>query len=380
MKINKPYTEQNLLKIAKRDNNTKRPYLLVNPLQGKHFPVTPSKALAQFRYLADKLYQRHAGERLLIIGFAETATAIGAAVACHSPKDLFYLQTTRETIPGVAYICFSEAHSHATEQKLVKNHLEEQLPLVDRIVFVEDEVTTGNTISNIIRSLREEYGVHLKFAIASLLNALPQATLRQFEQEDIICTYLVKIASTDYAPLLESYTYEERLCKMPYPTQNVLLPVRTAPGYINTRLGTFSRLYQERSLQMTRDLLRNIHSFSLAGRRVLVLGTEEFVYPPLLLAHCLEQQYQCAEVTFHSTTRSPILPSSDPDYPFFNRYQLRSLYDEARTTYVYNLTQYDQVFVFHDAPHASEAGLSDLYGALYDSGCQNIQVYSRGIR
>lgn len=374
MKMKTTYTEQDLLKIAKRDNNKKRPYLLVNPLQGKHFPVTPSKALAQFRCLADKLYQNHAGERLLIIGFAETATAIGAAVACHSPKNLFYLHTTRETIPGVDYICFSEAHSHATEQKLVKKHLEAQLPLVDRIVFVEDEVTTGNTISNIIRSLRKEYGMHLKFGIASLLNALPESTLRQFMQEDIACTYLVKIDPTDYTPLLEHYSYEDCLRKMPSPSRNAPLAAHTAPGCINTRLGTFSRAYQESCLQMTRALLRNMHSSTLTGQRILVLGTEEFIYPPLLLAHSLEQEYPCAEVTFHATTRSPILPSSEPDYPFFVRYQLRSLYDEARITYVYNLMQYDQVFVFHDAPHASKAGLNDLYSALYDSGCQNIQV------
>jgi hypothetical protein len=105
-----------------------------------------------------------------------------------------------------------------------------------------------------------------------------------------------------------------------------------------------------------------------------VLGTEEFVYPPLMLAHCLEKEYPFAEVTFHATTRSPILPSAEPDYPFFIRYQLRSLYDEARTTYVYNLMQYDQVFVFHDAPRASETGLNDLYGALFETGCRNIQV------
>ena len=39
------YTEKDLVKIAKRENNTKRNYLVVDPLQGKHIPVVPSKAL-----------------------------------------------------------------------------------------------------------------------------------------------------------------------------------------------------------------------------------------------------------------------------------------------------------------------------------------------
>ena len=374
MRTKIPYTEKDLVRIAKRDNNTKRPYLLVNPLQGKHFPAAPSKTLSLLRCLADKLYRRHAGERLLIIGFAETATAIGAAIACHSPEDLFYLQTTRETVPGAEYICFSEAHSHATEQKLAKNHLKEQLSQVDRIVFAEDEVTTGNTISNIVRLLREEYGTHLKFGIASLLNAMPEASLGQFERDGIICTYLVKVTPTDYTPLLEHYTYEERLRKKPSSDGSTLPAVRTISGYINTRIGTSTRHYQESCLQMTRGLLRHVDFSTLAGRRVLVLGTEEFVYPPLLLADCLERECGCAEVTFHATTRSPILPSAEPDYPFFNRYRLRSMYDEARTTYVYNLKPYDQVFVLHDAPQASVAGLSDLYSALQDAGCRDIQI------
>ena len=47
------YTEKDLVKIAKRENNTKRNYLVVDPLQGKHIPVVPSKALDLFAALAD---------------------------------------------------------------------------------------------------------------------------------------------------------------------------------------------------------------------------------------------------------------------------------------------------------------------------------------
>ena len=39
------YQQKDLVRIAKRENNTKRNYLVVDPLQGKHVPVEPSKAL-----------------------------------------------------------------------------------------------------------------------------------------------------------------------------------------------------------------------------------------------------------------------------------------------------------------------------------------------
>ena len=114
------YTEQDLIKIAKRENNKKRPYLIVNKLQAKHIPTAPSQAIKMFDALAERLEQQYAGERLLLVGFAETATAIGArlAVRLHA----YYIQTTREQIPGVSYLYITEAHSHATEQKLVKEH------------------------------------------------------------------------------------------------------------------------------------------------------------------------------------------------------------------------------------------------------------------
>ena len=67
-----------LVKIAKRENNTKRSYLYVNPVQGKHVPVSPSLPLLLFSALAAKIESRYPEERLLVIGFAETATAIGS--------------------------------------------------------------------------------------------------------------------------------------------------------------------------------------------------------------------------------------------------------------------------------------------------------------
>ena len=38
-----PYTAADTLRIAKRYNNPKRSYLLVNPLQAKHIPVSPRR-------------------------------------------------------------------------------------------------------------------------------------------------------------------------------------------------------------------------------------------------------------------------------------------------------------------------------------------------
>ena len=63
------------IQIAKRENNNKRNYLLVNSLQGKHIPVQPSKAFLMFNKLAGKLKTAYQDEKLLIIGFAKRNSA-----------------------------------------------------------------------------------------------------------------------------------------------------------------------------------------------------------------------------------------------------------------------------------------------------------------
>ena len=72
------YTPENTLRIAKRFNNAKRTYLLVNPLQAKHIPVSPTASLEMMEALGRQLAEQYPAARL-VIGFAETATAIGAA-------------------------------------------------------------------------------------------------------------------------------------------------------------------------------------------------------------------------------------------------------------------------------------------------------------
>jgi hypothetical protein len=54
--------------------------------------------------------------------------------------------------------------------------------------------------------------------------------------------------------------------------------------------------------------------------RVLVLGCEELMYAPLLLARALQERYgDRAEVRFSTTTRSPVLPVDDPGYAIRTR-------------------------------------------------------------
>ena len=207
--MQKIYNKEDLVKVAKRDNNNKRTFLLVNPLQGKHIPVSPTAALELFKKLANKLINKYPNEKFLVIGFAETATAIGATIAVQCPEGTKYIHTTRETIKNSEYLFFSEAHSHAVEQKLVKNNLKEMIEKTDRIIFAEDEITTGNTIWNIKNILEEQYSKKkLNFGVISILNGMNKKNMEKFNEFQIECIYEIKLSAENYDNQLNKYSYE----------------------------------------------------------------------------------------------------------------------------------------------------------------------------
>ena len=385
------YTEAELVRIAKRENNTRRKYLVVNRLQGKHIPVSPKEALQMFRSLAELIKEAYPSERLLMVGFAETATAIGAAVAIECQAA--YMQTTREVIDGVDYLYFSESHSHATEQKLVKTDL-------DRIVFIEDEVTTGNTILNIVRLIQKTYAQPVSFAVASILNGMNEEALENYKNLKIPVHYLVKTAHDTYTEIAEQYQADGtcHICTKPQEkeveqqkevqqqiemqqTKEAQQPieVQEISGWINARRLHTADTYKQACEQLWQEIQQKYGYTKYTketetGRRILVLGTEEFMYPALYVGAKLEEAGYT--VRMHATTRSPIAVSKEEKYPLHTRYELASLYDKNRTTFVYDLAEYEEVLVLTDAQKQETEGWESLQRALTLN--HNRQI--RGIR
>lgn len=392
------YTEAELVRIAKRENNTRRKYLVVNRLQGKHIPVSPKEALQMFRSLAELIKEAYPSERLLMVGFAETATAIGAAVAIECQAA--YMQTTREVIDGVDYLYFSESHSHATEQKLVKTDLDKIIGKTDRIVFIEDEVTTGNTILNIVRLIQKTYAQPVSFAVASILNGMNEEALENYKNLKIPVHYLVKTTHDTYTEIAEQYQADGtcHICTKPQEkeveqqkevqqqiemqqTKEAQQPieVQEISGWINARRLHTADTYKQACEQLWQEIQQKYGYTKYTketetGRRILVLGTEEFMYPALYVGAKLEEAGYT--VRMHATTRSPIAVSKEEKYPLHTRYELASLYDKNRTTFVYDLAEYEEVLVLTDAQKQETEGWESLQRALTLN--HNRQI--RGIR
>ena len=356
----KIYTADDVLRVAKRFNNKKRNYLLVNPLQGKHLPTSPTAALEMMDALGFKVAQKFSSARM-VIGFAETATAIGAVVAKNLSDECFYLQTTRENFAG-KFIEFLEEHSHAPEQKLyAENFSVERTP---EVVFVDDELSTGKTLLNIVRQLKNKFPAlnDKKICAASIINRLSEENLAALAEENIFCEYLVKLPQNSFDA--ENFSVEAAQAVEPIKEDILIHEI----NFSDTRRGVKIGNYFAQCAAGGKFIVNLLKRENISGE-VLIVGTEEFILPAIIAGRSLEAEN--FSVVTHSTTRSPIGICKEKNYPIREGFKLRSFYDATRTTFIYNLKFYDAAIIMSDSKNFS-AGLEDLISALSVHGVGKI--------
>ena len=251
----------------------------------------------------------------------------------------------------------------------MKNGIEESISQgkFKRIVFVEDEVTTGNTILDLIGAMEKEWSGKLQYSVASLLNGMDSEALARFGSRGIQVHYLVKTDHSSYEAVAEDYRgdgcYHDVNCK------RCTIDFLHLLGEINTRKAFATVDYQA----ACDSFWNGMKSRVLPDRSTLVLSTEEFMYPALYVAKEIEKTTE-ATVKFHATTRSPIAVSTEKAYPLHERWELVSLYEKDRKTFVYDLKKYDQVFILTDADSLVREGIYSLANALVSCGNENITL------
>lgn len=366
------YTKETTLRVAKRYRNAKRAYLLVNPLQAKHMPVSPTEALTMMRTLGEGLRQEFPGARL-VLGFAETATALGAAVASRLGPDCAFLTTTREAGEGPGWVRFLEEHSHAAEQKLWGGDLDALLQETDTVLFVDDEISTGKTLRNMVAQLTRRWPAlgEKTLVAASLLNRVTPEQEEALADAGITCRCLVRLPQEDHTAQVADWTVTEAPSAVP---QNLSFRQETLPGEglldprKTLRIGAYDSSCQAVAEAMLSHTLGPVESLG----KTLVLGTEECMYPALRLGERLERLG--AEVYCHATTRSPIGLCDAPGYPIRSGWKLPSFYEEERTTYVYDLKEYDTVIVVSDTKKTDLRAIQALASVLT---CKHL-IYTQG--
>lgn len=312
--------------MGKRENNKKRDFLFINRYLGKHIATPAYRILEVFELLYDEIAKTISpDEKVLVVGFAETATALAQSVFHMSilkenTNMVYYTQTTREQlVQSEAYsnITFEEEHSHATTQKL---YIQSELPEFDRVLFIEDEITTGNTILNFIAEF-DKLNANTQYTVASLLNWQNAKHRKQFEDRNITRIALVTGEMREDAPtIVLSNEVDTVPVKVEIESSPTIIPESDIRyGMTRDQFETWIWYMMDRYYDHSRYITTDS----------IVMGTEEFMYIPMLIA-------QKKQLPFCATTRSPITPATDEDYPIYSRVELNSAYEDGRTTYLYN--------------------------------------------
>ncbi|MFD7959272.1 phosphoribosyltransferase [Streptomyces zaomyceticus] len=319
-----------LLGLALR-RNPKRAHLLVSSVLGKHVPQRPSvvhgSGLDLGRRVRALLGDEEAA-RSVVLGYAETATALGHAVADGlglAP----YLHSTRRPVDGVARAGgFEESHSHATSHLLLPE--DPKLLAGDGpLVLVDDEFSTGNTVLNTVRALHERYprDRYVVVALVDMRSAADLGRLDAFAAEIGARVDLISgAAGTVRLPegVLEKGQALVTAHEAPYE------PAAPAHGPAAVRVALdwpeglpdggrhgFTPDHRERLETALPALADRVGQALDGARRTLVLGFEELMYAPLRLGTALEDAGH--DVHYSTTTRSPVLAVDDPGYAIRTR-------------------------------------------------------------
>ena len=324
------YQLEDLLGFAQRIN-PKRAFLFVSKVLGRHIPVAPSTMRHAFTDLAN-LVPSDLPEPILVIGMAETAVGLSAgvhqALQTRYPNALL-LNSTRhaqhnEDNNETLLTTFSEDHSHASQHLIYQSSdkaTQEQLLASKTLIMVDDEASTGNTCVNVVTALRNTglsqlEQVHLTTLVDWSLNQNQDAA----DADDTISTRLPNIDFHRHHLLSGAWQWTDAPNPEPITMPSVDTTEAGSQALGNT--GNWGRFPTLDSTDGFDDYLARFQTAftRFSGQtsfdkgqlpeRILVLGSNEFVWLPFLLAEWLETQAQDSEpvatVNFSALTRSPI--------------------------------------------------------------------------
>lgn len=310
--------------LALRRRST-RAHLLVSHVLGKHVPLDPRAAYGVGTRLGQHTRDELDGEPAVVIGYAETATALGHAVA--DELAVTCLHSTRRTVPGMRpALTFQESHSHAPGHVL----LPEDPTLLTKphpIVLVDDELSTGHTALNTIRALhqlcpRDRYVIS---ALVDVRDAADEALVAAVADE--LGTRIAVVSATRgrvHVPVGAIARASELLAaqappdvRRPSTRRAEVHPVDPDWPAGLPESGRHGFTFENRrSMEIAARGVAARLSEQVQGDRVLVLGTEELMHAPMIVAASLADWTRTGQsVRFSSTTRSPVAAIDEAGYP-----------------------------------------------------------------
>lgn len=304
-----------LVELALR-RNPKRAHLLVSTVLGKHVPADPRVVHGSGLRLGRAVAEQLGEVPDLVLGYAETATGLGHCVAEALQAD--YLHSTRRRVESVTVAAgFEEAHSHATDHLLLPEDAD-WLHRRGAVVLVDDELSTGATALNTITEL-QRLCPRRRYVIAALVDLRTAADRERAVAAADRLGVTIDVVSLAAGAVDWPVRFAAEAASF-VPTDRPAAPIRPAVDVIEVPSAWSARESGRHGFTVADQAAARAAAVAQAtfvhpvGPRVLVLGTEELMYAPLLIALELGDR-PGLEVRFSSTTRSPVHVVDEPGYP-----------------------------------------------------------------
>ncbi|ADV68780.1 phosphoribosyltransferase domain-containing protein [Deinococcus maricopensis] len=331
--------------------NPRRGFLFVSRVLGKHLPVSPRVIADSWTTLAGQLPPDLPGP-VLFVGLAETATALGEGVArAYAARtgrlDWTFLHSTRYATRHPVAVRFEEPHSHATAHLIHTPHAEvgaAHFAGARTLVLIDDELSTGTTLTNLGRAYLDLNPGVERVVLVSLTDwcgdraRIGGVLERPVESVSLLRGAYTFTPAADWAPPALPAVVGDGGDK-------TALLAEVGPRYGTAPLTPDARF--GRALTQLKALPRST--------RLLVLGTGEFQYLPILLAFHVEHQRPDLQVRASATTRSPILPWG----AIGHKRTFRDNYADDIPNYVYNVPDgaYDHIVLAYEGYAAPDPAL-----------------------
>ena len=314
-----------LFGFASRKNN-KRGFLFLSKVLGKHYPSCPLIMKEVHDNLSKLIKPKLKIGPTVVIGFAETATCLGYGIyESLGLKDSFYLNSTRHQINHPLFLTFNESHSHAVSHYLYLPSSKKHRKILQNavnIVLVDDEYTTGNTLKNIIKSLKKQ-NLNANFIAVGILDWTNKSISNGIPD-------IVSIVNG-------SFSFSNNIN---FESSNYLSELKL-PIIHNNLINSFGRVGCEK---IAIDFATIVKDLPKNNEKVLVLGTGEFMNVAYCLALFLKLYSN--NVYVQSTTRSPIMIGNDVKTVI----AFKDNYSENIDNFLYNFLDhnYSKVYICYE--------------------------------
>lgn len=381
------YNFDDLTGFANRENNN-RSFLFASKVLGKYIPASPKIIRDVVHELVQKNYKT-TSNNTLFVGFAETATNLSHLFfeeylkygyynnMIRDNQEFLFIHTTRYELKHKKLIEFREEHSHAP-QHILYWHESMQTLNPETLMLIDDEFTTGKTCLNFIESLLNTVvGNKIKtINLICLTNWMSEKNKEKFYQNQKLLDLGIKV---NFISLFNGECYFDTNAMIPkfdihkfsgnHKTKDDIIQMQ----YINPRLGVYYKntnsikkhvyldyqndlgnIFQKYNFYQLKDEIIQKISNKNKNKKILILGSNEFMHIPFLFAEFLkshlvnyELQKDCkVDILYQATGRSPLLLGND----IKEKVCFKDNYDDDMNNYLYNCKSedYDYIMLFSE--------------------------------